>query len=872
VPAWLTRLRLKVQRLVTPARDAELDEELCLHLELLEEEHRSAGMTAREARLAARRQFGNRTAIHEASRTLFSFEWLDACVRDARYGIRQLGRSPGFALAVILTVGLSVGAVSAVFTLADPMLFRPLPYPDAERIVLVRALPANPTSYVKVADYLEAEAAHPGFASVASFTNSVSGRLEGSNVPVFAYGITGGFFDVFDVRLAVGRPFLDNEYGVGQPQVAILSHGFWQTALGGRDDVIGQRLRVAWAGGGWVLDIVGVLPPGFVFPDIVNRPPDLLTPLVVDPALRGDVRRGDTELIARLMPGATVNNAAAQMQNILRRVEAAYPAYGSGRQALLIPLQNALFRNTRAPLLMLLGATLCALLLACVNLAHLFLARFRSRERELGIRLALGVGPSRLVRQLATEAGVVALLGGLLSMPVAGAALVGIMVAAPDVPVMRGYRLLPAEIDLRVLGFTLALLVVAVVIFGVVPAMLATRGELRPRLQTGGFSTGRLGRKSSSLVVAQAALAAALLVVCGSIVASFAYLASRPLGFDPTGLQLVTVESQSEARTQYDVVADFALHRQVYEHLRDRWWGAVTLSGGVPGLTIAALADRPDRGAEPPRVRSYPVAGTFFGALELSLVEGRLFDDREAFANAPVAVVDQRAARILWPGGEAVGQAILDTSGTLRTVVGVVATVATSLVSPEESPGTSYTPFPAETRASLLARPTSRPGDLEELQRLTMEAAPTAYVQLNPLLPFEQVLGVPRFLARLLGTLGVLVVALTIVGVFGVVHHEVGRRIRELTIRLFLGASPQRLRGQVLAGALIPATLGVAIGLTSSWPYTATLEALLFGVEPHSPVTLLVAGLLVLLLVVFGSWLPAWRASRLDAAHVLRAE
>jgi hypothetical protein len=271
-------------------------------------------------------------------------------------------------------------------------------------------------------------------------------------------------------------------------------------------------------------------------------------------------------------------------------------------------------------------------------------------------------------------------------------------------------------------------------------------------------------------------------------------------------------------------------------------------------------------------VLSYPVAGSYFDTLGLSVVDGRPFDDREAFANAPVAVVDQRAARTLWPGESALGQAIVDTGGTLRTVVGVVASVATSIVNPEQGTGTSFTPFDAERNALLMARPTATSGGLEALRRLVLDIEPTSYVETSPFRPIEQSQAQPRFLARLLSMLGLLVIALTIVGVFGVVHHEDARRLREMGIRVLLGASPTRLQWQVLAAVLIPATVGVTVGVASSWPYMGTLQALLFGVEPHSPVTLLATGLFVLLLVTGGSWLPAWQASRADAVQVLRAE
>jgi hypothetical protein len=440
------------------------------------------------------------------------------------------------------------------------------------------------------------------------------------------------------------------------------------------------------------------------------------------------------------------------------------------------------------------------------------------------------------------------------------------------VPSFRAYRLLPAAVDLRVLVFSVLLVVVATSLFGVLPALLAARRDPRAGLQAGNLDTHRRGRQAGSLIVAQTMLAAFLLVVCGLMIRSFAHLALQPLGFEPVGMHLVTIDPPGGFAGSSDANARFVFHRRVYEHLRERLHASTTVADGIPGLMLPGLVDRSDRGEQQPRVHAFSVAGTFFETFGLSLVEGRLFDDREAFANAPVAVIDRRAASLLWPGESPLGQSLRDTRGAVRRVVGVVTTVATDIRPGAESPGTAYTPFSLQARASLFVRPTASSGSFEEVRRIVREVEPAAYVRLNPILPFEIVLAQPRFLAMLLGAVGVLTIALTAVGTFGVTRYEVTRRLREMGIRAACGASPTRIQTGILAGALAPAIVGVAGGLAVSWWYATVLAPLLFGLQPRDPSTLAAVGLLVLVIVTCASSVPAARASRVSPVDVLHAD
>jgi putative ABC transport system permease protein len=456
-------------------------------------------------------------------------EHVDILRRDAGYALRLFRRNPGFAAAVVLTLAIGVGSTTAVFTLADPMLFRPLPYPESERIVEFLARSNGKGTFMHLPDFLQAEASRGAFEAVATFGPGPGiGRIEGLERKPFAYEVTHRFFDVVRVRPFIGREFLPEEYRVnGTGDAVIVTFGFWQRAFGGRPDILEQTLTLTGAEPRR-LRIVGVLPPAFDHPDDVNRAPDVLFPRETDRANMGNPNRLAWP-IARLTTGATMTAAAWELQSIFRETERQFPQFVQGREARVRSLREGLFGRARTPLLMLLGATGCVLLLSCANLAHLFMARLRARQREFAVRLAIGAGRGRLIRLLLMEAAVFALAGGVGALVFAYWTFELVMARLPEFGHI--YRLLPSRLDVRVTAFAASLVALALLIFGALPAFRASRLDVRGRLLNGGTATpARRGLTGDgTLIFVQSGVAIALLVTAALFVRSFIGLAYQPL-------------------------------------------------------------------------------------------------------------------------------------------------------------------------------------------------------------------------------------------------------------------------------------------------------------------------------------------------------
>jgi predicted permease len=800
---------------------------------------------------------------------------------DLRLALRQVRHHPGFAAAVVLTLALGVGAVSAVFTLADPMLLRPLPFPDSDRIVQVRVSGGGPTGMLQLPDYFALESGSASFAAVTSFGVLTAGRFDGTNYQGLIYGVSPGFFDVLRTRQALGRLFLSNDHTVrdaaqrsadaaatGSADIALMSHALWQTMFASRSTVIGETIRLGGPRPA-SFQIVGVLPADFFLPQTVNPPPDLLVPVPHDRARESDARRV-TPLIGLLNPGVTPEAASAEVQAVLARVESEFPQFPQGRTPRVTRLQDALFANIETPLLMLFGTTACVLLLACSNLAHLFMARISAREWELATRLAIGASRWRIARQLLSEATVLTIAGGLLSLVVANLAFAAIMAQTPQFA--HVYRLVSGDMSGRVLAFTAVLLAVALGFYGAVPAFISSRGLRQPLQQGPGATFSRGG--SRQLIGAQCAVAAAVLVTGTLIVGSFVRLTSQPIGFRPDGIRVVSLELPAPAGPPGPV--DVERQRTIYEGIRSRLGVPVTLAGGIPAVHLVVRADRPEWTERVGRLSMYPAAGTFFDVFGMKLTRGRLFTEGEAFSDAPIAVIDEKAAALLWPGEDPLGKTIAEISGTstarrMRTVVGVVATVKMNLTG-DEFAGTGYIPFDGRRAGMVIVRSGDRSLSVEALTELVHEVAPGARITINPVLPFERELGQPRFLAVLLSALGVLTMALTIIGIFGVINHESARRTREIGLRMALGAAAADIWCMMSGRVLGPALIGALAGLAIAFVWTPGIASILFGLQPRDPMTFLFAGVLVIVLAVGAGVVPTWRASHISPATALRAE
>ena len=797
---------------------------------------------------------------------------------DLLTAFRLLSRSPGYAVVVVVTLGLGIGGVAAVFTLADPMIFRPLPFVDADRIVEVRArTPRSARGRVHADDFVAIAAQSKTLDAVSTLGGPYVGRFRDQGDSVLGGGITREFIRLTGLQPAAGRAFTPDEYARSEnamPLVTMLTWPFWQSAFGGSPDVIGSRLELASGREPLSMEIVGVLPRAFFFPESANRAPVFVVPVALEPQYLGNANVYPA-VLARVRPEYTFAQAEAEVDLIFTAVEKANPRFEQGRRAVLVPLQELLFSSVRTPLLLLFIATACLLMLALVNLTHLAQARARGRSRDVAVRVALGASRWRVVRLLLAEAVVLAVLGG------AAGLLVGQTLytfgASRTPRFSHIYRLLPAGLDARVAGVAVVLAAIATIAIGIWPALRSSRADLRSAMAPGpGRRRGwRVGGEALA-IAGQTAFAVGLVVTCLLVVRSFASLVTTERGFDPARVRYVGVELPEAGSSM--AAAD--RYRRLLDALATvRGVDAAGLGNGVPSVTLTeGLVDA--AGSPVPDVIAYQVSGGFADAMGMRLHEGRMFTDAEAFAGAPVAVVDQTTAALLWPSESAIGKSVRVRSGRAFSVVGVLARVRRNIYAPERPAGTVFvsidTAAPRIRTAglSLIVRLDSRrPASDADLAAAVQSAEPgVVWRGTGTLTSWERLLGQPRFLASALGTLAVLTMLLAGFGMLGVVSHSVARRTREIGIRLALGADRSRVRRLVVRQALLPAAAGVTAGLVlASW-WSATVRTVIVGISPHDPWSFAAAGAATLLTVILASAAPAARASRIDPALTLRAE
>ena len=573
----------------------------------------------------------------------------------------------------------------------------------------------------------------------------------------------------------------------------------------------------------------------------------------------------------------SVEATTAQLASIMAGVEKDYPRLPQGRAGKLVSVQESLFRRVRVPLLLLLGVTVGVLVLAVGNLAHLSLARSAERTREVIVRSALGGSRWRIARLLLTEAAVLAVLGTAAALVLSHGLFVSVMAAVPKLAHI--YRLMPAELNGRVIGMALALGGMTLVFFGVVPAIRSASADLRGALQQNTRSSrGQRRVTNHVLTVLQTSLGTSVLVVTILLLVSFVRLVTAVHGIDENGLVLASVELPAE----YDASPERAkrIVREVEARAERATGQAIGWEGGIPGLTLPGPLRNSATDASPASViaTAYPVDRTAMDAFRLQLVAGRLFTDDEAHTNAPVAVIDRRASEILAPGETALGRTVYDAQvrnapRTARQVVGIVDTVNVDFSIEPAKQGRAFIPFHARGRlGSLIWRGTARPDVTGALRDGLRNLEPRARVSVAQFEPFARRFGEPRLLARMIGMLGVLTLLLTITGVYSVISHATAGRTGEIGVRMALGATSARLRAMIVREALGPAAIGVVIGIVTAFWWSIRLKDLLFQIEPRSPWVFAGASALIAIVVVFASGIPATRASRLNPAETLRAD
>ena len=861
--------------------EREMAAELEAHFAMHVEDNLRSGMSEAEARREARLKFGSVEAAKEAVREGSSLVAVETTMQDIRYALRGLRRNPGFATAAIVSLGLGIGASVAIFTLADSLLLRPLPYRDADRLMMVWETNARhkapDRNVISPANYLDWKAQNTVFDSTAVFMNGRSPFSDGSRVEELdEQFMSADLLPMLGVQAWRGRLFTDADDRPGAPDTVLISYHLWQSWFGGDERVVGRKVLVRSR----PFTIIGVMPPGFYFR---NRDTDFWETVGLDPAR--DYRKSSGRYmlcVGRLRLGVSQEQAQAQMMAIARRLEAEYPQFDTHWSVRVEPFREALITEVRTSLLVLLGAVGLLLAVACANVANLLLARYTARRREMSVRAAIGAGRGRVVRQLLTEGLSLGLAGGILGMVLARWAVMGVVALAPaDLT-----RHLAVEIDLRVLLFAVGVSLATGVIFGLAPSLVSLREDMTRGLHEDSRSgIGRGGRARSVLVGAEVALSVMLLSGAG--------LLFRTL----VGLQAVQPGLNAEKVLTFSVQIPTSRYREPAQRMQF-FQRAVESIGRLPGVGSAsavsflpfngmaagtglAIAGRPPaRPGESPTATIRTVMPGYFATIGIPLRKGRVFESADNTLDSPYRfLVSQAFADKYFPGEDAIGRQIsvhMDDQNPFGEIVGVVGDVKEGALDREPSPTVYYIHahlvytgmvFVARTKGDPLALA----GPVREAIHQIDATLPVAQMRTMDTV-VRETFARQRFSAMLLGGFSAVSLLLAAVGIYGVLAYSVTERTREIGVRVTLGAEPGRIVALVLRGGMGVVLAGAAFGMAGALALSGMLRSLLFGVQPHDLATFAVVPAVLLAVAVFAAYVPARRASRLDPTEALRAE
>jgi putative ABC transport system permease protein len=873
LPGWILRLRALVKR---RQLDRDLEDELAFHVAMRQQSLASDGLAPAAAQLAARRQFGNTTSIAESLRDLWTFTWIESLVQDLRYGVRQLRRSPAFTLIAVATLALGIGGTATIFSMFDIVVWRPLPLPHLESLVMVlQKVPGDSHSWNRssMADVEDIRRSAPSLASLASWSDGMVSLMDadGSPVRVEAVRATANFFDVLGMRPALGRTFQTGEDQPGHDTEVVLSDTCWRTRFAADPDLVGRPIRV----NGVSHTVIGVMPPDFGFPRVSR---ELWIPLALTLEQAHSRNAQLVASIGRLKPGKTMANVGAELDGIAARLEKSYPETNVGRRfmAWTVPQFNGgavlIVYST-----LLLGSAVIALLIACVNIASLQLSRGAARFREVAVRMSLGAGRRRIVRQLATENMVLAVAGAAGGLVVAAW---GLKLVKYGVPAeMRHYMPAWSEIGLnvRTLLFASAVALLSAMTAGLAPALGGSRPNLTEALKEGGrgASAGRGGHRLRNLLVAaEIALATVLVSGAGLMVRSFQAGLERGTQLEPKTLLTVRVALDDQRYREPRQLTAF--YREALQRIAAlpgaRSAAAVTHVPYGRGWRAAAYAVE---GYEPRRgehltANLQAVTPSYFATVRIPLLAGRMLDDRDN-ANSTGAVLMSRQLSERWRIGQRIR---LGDAAQWFTIVGVVDNVLNSVLDTAPQP-TLYVPLAQapDREMDLVVRTAGDARTLGAAVRTVMRGVdPEVPVSnLNPLTTLirQDSFGF-AYIAALMGIFGLLALALAALGVYGMMACLVTEQTHDLGIRMAIGAPRGAVLRMLFTRGMRVALAGFGLGLLPALALARALRSLLFFVTAAPPVMLLVPPLVLLAAAVLAIYLPARRVLRIDPVIALR--
>jgi len=806
---------------------------------------------------------------------------MENLLQDLRYAVRMLIKKPGFTVVVVAALALGIGANTAIFSIVNSILLRPLPYRDPGRLAMIwmdnRRMNVDQDihSYANYVDYRDQNQV---FESMAAYSG-ISLNLVGTGEPerILGAAATASLFEVLGVDPQRGRVFTANEEQIGQDRVAVLGYGLWQRRFGGDPNIVGQDILVSDVS----RTVIGVMPPSFKYP---HKDAEIWVPLAVDENRRNSRGSFAYYSIGRLKPGVSLEQARAEMSSIASNLESQYQSILEGFGVNLVPLHQQVTGKVRPALLVLLGTVGFVLLIACANVANLLLARAAGREREIAIRTALGASRIRLIRQLMTESALMGLAGGAAGLLIAKWGLSALIALSPeDIP-----RLDQIGIDGRVLGFTVLVSLLTGLLFGLVPALQASKPDLNESLkESGRSSTAGVERRRvrSALVVLEVALSLVLLIGAGLMIKSFTQLQRIDLGFNPDRLVSMNIQL---SRTKYQGPLSAQFFRQLIERVEAM--PGVESAGATTAIFIDALPNStnftvegkpPVPAAEQIETPVDSVTPSFFQTMGIALLAGREFTEQDGLESQPVAVINDTFAKRFWPGEDPIGRRFkFGDSGSnapWMTIVGVVGDMRRTGLDVDVRCETflPYTQRRFIGFLSLVVRAKSDPRTIATAVRDQVwsidPGQPVSHIRTMDQL-LDGMMAQRRLNMVLFALFGGVALVLSAVGVYGVISYSVTQRTHEIGIRMALGAGRADVLKLIVMNGMTLVFIGVAIGLIAAVALTRLMTTLLFGVSATDPATFAAISGILSVVALAACFVPALRAIKVDPMVALRYE